>query len=200
MLQQVSSAPGLAGLVLSAAVLMGSPGPSTMSVTAVGAAFGLRRALPYAAGLIVGTILVLLAVAAGLLAMLLAVPHLAPLLSLAAAGYILVLALRIARAPPLAGAPGAATAAPSLAGGLALAVANPKAYVAIAAVLAGAAPETAAALKVAILAAMIVLVHLGWLLGGAALSRALRDPVRSRIANLAFALLLVAAGAAAMLR
>jgi threonine/homoserine/homoserine lactone efflux protein len=199
MLQQDPSASGIAGLVLSAAVLMGSPGPSTMSVTAVGAAFGLRRALPYAAGLIAGTVVVLLAVAAGLVAMLLAVPRLAPLLTLAAAAYIIYLAVRIARAPPLSARDGVATA-PSFLGGLLLAAANPKAYVAIAAVLAGAAPTAAPVLKIAILAGMIVLIHLGWLLGGAALSRALRDPVRSRIANVTFAVLLVASSVAAVLR
>lgn len=204
MLPQVPSltVPSLAGipaLVLAAAALMGSPGPSTLSVTAVAAAFGPRRALPYAAGLIAGTVAVLLAVAAGLVAMLLAVPHLAPLLTLAAAAYILLLAVRIARAPPLS-APGPTAAAPSLAGGFALAVANPKAYVAIAAVLAGASPATAPALKIAVLGAMIVAIHLGWLVGGAALSRALRHPVRARIANLAFAAVLVGTSLAAVLR
>jgi threonine/homoserine/homoserine lactone efflux protein len=199
MLQQAPSASGIVGLVLAASVLMGSPGPSTMSVTAVGAAFGLRRSLPYAAGLIAGTLAVLLAVAAGLVALLLAVPRLAPLLTLAAAAYIVLLAVRIARAPPLS-APGAAAAAPSFLAGVALATANPKAYAAIAAVLAGAAPGIAAALEIAILAAMTVLIHLGWLLGGAALSRALRDPVRSRIANVTFAVLLVGTSLAAVLR
>jgi len=42
-------------LILAALVVMGSPGPSTMSVTAVGAAFGFRRALAYLAGLVLGT-------------------------------------------------------------------------------------------------------------------------------------------------
>ena len=71
---------------------MGSPGPSTISVTAVGAAFGLRRSLAYLCGLILGTTVVLLAVATGLAAMLLSVPHIAPLLIAASAAYMLYLA------------------------------------------------------------------------------------------------------------
>ena len=39
---------------------------------------------------------------------------------------------------------------------------------------------------------MIVVIHLFWLLAGAALSRLLRDPVASRIVNLVFAAILIA--------
>ena len=38
----------LLALVLASAVVMGSPGPATISVTAVGAACGLRHSLGYA--------------------------------------------------------------------------------------------------------------------------------------------------------
>ncbi|TGR75579.1 LysE family translocator, partial [Mesorhizobium sp. M2D.F.Ca.ET.223.01.1.1] len=51
-------------LVVAATVVMGSPGPATISVTAVGAAFGLRPSLGYTSGVVLGTIAVLLAVAA----------------------------------------------------------------------------------------------------------------------------------------
>jgi threonine/homoserine/homoserine lactone efflux protein len=46
----------LAALILASAAVMGSPGPSTMSVTAVGAAFGLRRSLDYLWSLILATV------------------------------------------------------------------------------------------------------------------------------------------------
>ena len=46
-------------------------------------------------------------------------------------------------------------------------------------------------LKIAILAAMIVLIHLAWWLAGAVFSRAFHDPVWSRRVNLAFAAALV---------
>ncbi|TKB63782.1 MAG: LysE family translocator, partial [Mesorhizobium sp.] len=43
----------LLALVLASAIVMGSPGPATISVTAVGAAFGLRDSLRYASGIVV---------------------------------------------------------------------------------------------------------------------------------------------------
>jgi threonine/homoserine/homoserine lactone efflux protein len=64
----------LSSLILMSAIVMGSPGPSTVSVTAVGAAFGWRRSLPYAIGLIAGTTAVLAAVAGGVFTLVLSVP------------------------------------------------------------------------------------------------------------------------------
>ena len=75
----------LLALVLAATVVMGSPGPTTISMTAVAAAFGVRRSLPYLCGLILGTTVVLLAVATGIVAMLLSVPQIAPVLITASA-------------------------------------------------------------------------------------------------------------------
>ena len=194
----------LLGLVLTSLVVMGSPGPSTMSVTAVGAAFGFRRSIGYTSGLVLGTSGVLLAVAAGVVAVLLSVPLLAPVLILASAAYMVYLAYKIATAPPLSRQdPGARV--PSLAAGFLLAIANPKAYVAITAVFASSAlglasPLAEAALKIATLALMIVLIHLCWLLAGASFARLLSRPLISRIANIAFAAILVATTAIAVLR
>ncbi len=193
---------GLWALLLTSAALMGSPGPSTISVTAVGAAFGLRRAMPYILGLIAGTTLVLLAVATGVFALLLAIPNLAPVLTAASAVYIVYLAFRIARAPPLS-APHAEAPRPAFGGGLLLAVANPKAYVAIGAVFAGATlgglpPVADAVAKTAVLTGMIVLIHVVWALAGSALAGLLRDPRASRIVNVALAGLLVLTSALAL--
>jgi threonine/homoserine/homoserine lactone efflux protein len=187
--------PALASLILASLVVMGSPGPSTMSVTAVGAAFGFRRSLAYLVGLVLGTIAVLVAVAAGVVAMLLSLPRLAPLLVAASAAYIAYLAFKIATAPPLSGQDPAASA-PSFAGGFLLGVANPKAYLAIAAVFAGTTLAVGshvieAMLKAAVLTMMIVVIHLGWLIAGVSLSRLLRHPVGSRIVNLLFATILM---------
>ena len=174
----------LLSLIVASLLVMGSPGPSTISVTAVGAAFGLRRSLAYLSGLVAGTVAVLLAVAAGVVSVLLAVPQLAPMLLAASAVYILYLAYRIATAPPLS-TRDETVVAPSFLGGVLLAVANPKAYVAIAAVFA--ASMLGPALKILVLAAMIVLIHVVWLLAGAAFARVFRDPAWSRRVNIAFA-------------
>ncbi|MER8678538.1 LysE family transporter [Mesorhizobium sp. M1405] len=192
----------LLALVLASAIVMGSPGPATISVTAVGAAFGLRDSLRYASGIVVGTVLVLLVVATGIMAVLAALPKLAALLAVVSAASILHLAFKIATAPPLAARVGGA-ALPTFLGGFFLGVANPKAYVAIAAVFAGASSGAAARLaisaKLAVLALMIVAIHLLWLLAGAAFARLLRKPLASRIINLVFAVTLIATAALAAL-
>lgn len=189
-------------LVLAATVVMGSPGPATISVTAVGAAFGLRPSLGYTSGVVLGTIAVLLIVAAGVFGAITSLPGLAPVLSIASAAYILYLAFKIATAPPLAERGSTATR-PDLPGGFMLAVANPKAYVAIGAVFAGAASRADAlgvSTRLLVLAAMIVAIHAAWLLAGTAFARFLRHPLASRIINLVFAATLVLTTVLAALR
>ena len=200
MTSQLASSPAiwrpLIALILAAVVVMGSPGPSTISATAMGAAFGFRRSLKYVCGLIAGTTAVLLAVSVGVVALLFSIPEGARALNAVSAAYILFLAYKIATAPPLESRGGEGRA-PAFLGGLLLAIANPKAYLAIAAVFAGAtlfADDRGrdAIVKTAVLAAMIVIIHIVWLLAGASLSRVLRDPVRSRLVNVALAAALVA--------
>ena len=183
-------------LVLTSLAIMGSPGPATISLVAAGSSYGLRRSLAYLAGIAVGTTVVLVAVATGITAVLLAVPAVGSVLIALSAAYILWLAYHVATAPPLA-AQSAASEAPSLAGGALLGVANPKAWVAIAAVfasshLAGSAAADAGA-KVAVLIPMIVLINSAWLVAGASLAPMLREPRRSRVVNVTLAVVLVAA-------
>jgi threonine/homoserine/homoserine lactone efflux protein len=191
-------------LILASAVIMGSPGPSTMSVTAVGAAYGFRRSLSYAYGLILGTIAVLFAVAVGIVTILLSIPHATPLLVAIAAVYILYLAFQIATAPALAGHRDQ-VAAPAITGGFLLAITNPKAYFAIAAVFAGTSIFNGdrlldAAVKTAVLSAMIVVIHICWLSAGSSLSYVLRNPISSRIVNVSLAVSLVVVTVFALLR
>lgn len=196
----------LANLVLlwlAALPLMGSPGPATLSTAAVGASFGWRRGLPYLGGIVAGTAAVLLLIATGVTAVVLAVPALATVITVVAAAYILYLAWRIATAPPLS-KENTAAKAPAFPGGFLLAVANPKAFAAIGAVYAGHSVvpgELAAdaAAKVAALALVIVLVNSAWLLFGSLIAHALHDPKKSRIANVTFAILLVVSVALALL-
>src|SRR5256885_3579530 len=94
-------------LLLSLAV-MGSPGPATISPIAAGSVYGVRRSLPYLAGIIVGTTIVLVAVAAGVTAALPAVPAIGSILIGISAVYIPWPAHHIATAPP----PSKPTAAP----------------------------------------------------------------------------------------
>jgi threonine/homoserine/homoserine lactone efflux protein len=193
----------LPALLLTSLAVMGSPGPATISLTASGVAFGVRRSARYLAGIVAGTTVVLLAVAVGVTGALLAIPTVRPVLIAGAAAYILYLAYRIATAPPLRAGSDAA-AAPSLAGGLLLGVANPKAWVAIAAVFVSVRLSADAALdaglKASTLTAMIVVINAGWLLAGAWVAPVLHDPARSRRANVVLASALILSTAAALLR
>ncbi|TIM24958.1 MAG: LysE family translocator, partial [Mesorhizobium sp.] len=73
--------------------------------------------------------------------------------------------------------------------------------VAIAAVFAGtsSAGELDAGLRLAVLASMIVAIHVLWLLAGAAFARFLRKPLASRVINLTFAATLVLTTALAVI-
>jgi threonine/homoserine/homoserine lactone efflux protein len=193
----------LGTLLVTSLAIMGTPGPATISLTAAGSAYGVRRSLTYLAGIIAGTTVVLLAVATGITAALLAVPAVRPVLIAAGAAYIVWLAYHIATAPPLA-AQAEGSAAPGLAGGALLGVANPKAWVAIAAVfasarLAGGAALDAAA-KTAVLTVMIVVINSTWLAAGASLAPLLRDARRARWINGALAAVLVAAALLTVVR
>jgi threonine/homoserine/homoserine lactone efflux protein len=191
-------------LVLTSAAIMGSPGPATISLTAAGSAFGVRRSAGYLAGIVLGSTVVLLAVGTGITAALLAVPALRIALIAISVVYILRLAYRVATAPALAlAADDPARAAPTFAGGALLGVANPKAWVAIAAVflssrLAGSATVDAVA-KIAVLSTMILLINAAWLAAGASLAPWLREPRRARASNVSLAVALVAATALAVL-
>ena len=187
-------------LLVTALAIMGSPGPATISLTAAGSAYGVRRSLGYLAGILAGTVVVLVAVATGITATLLAVPALRAVLLVLSAAYILWLAWRIATAG--VGTGPRLGAAPSLAGGAMLGVANPKAWVAIAATFGSARladpATTDAAAKVALLSVVAVLIMTVWLIVGASFAPALRDPRRARVVNLALAATLVAATALAL--
>jgi threonine/homoserine/homoserine lactone efflux protein len=82
-----------------------------------------RHSLKYLIGIIVGTTVVLVAVATGITAALVALPAIGSVLLGISAAYILWLAYHIATAPPLS-AQTATADAPSLAGGALLGVAE----------------------------------------------------------------------------
>ena len=190
-------------LWLAALPLMGSPGPATLSTAAVGATYGARRGLPWLAGIVAGTATVLLLIATGVTALVLAVPALKIAITVAAAAYILYLAWRIATAPPLS-KPTEAAKAPAFPGGFLLAVANPKAFAAIGAVYAGHSVVSDdfaldTAVKIAALTLVIVVVNGTWLVFGALIAQVLHDSRKGRIANIVFAVLLVVSVALALI-
>ena len=182
-------------LWLSALVLMGSPGPATVSLAAMGTAYGFRRSGSYLIGVMAGTTGVLLLIATGITAIILAEPVFVRVLSFVAAAYIFYLAWRIATAPIGAG-PKASEKAPAFWPGLMVSLPNPKAFAAIGAAFAGHSivpdsllSDTVA--KVAAIGTVVVIVNVGWLAFGTVFSRVLTHPTHGRIVNILFACLLV---------
>jgi threonine/homoserine/homoserine lactone efflux protein len=192
----------LPGFLLAGLALAGSPGPATLSLAAAGAAFGTRRVAGYLVGIVVGMIAVMAITASGVVGLLVAVPGVAPVVTVAAALYFVWLAWRIASAPPLS-ADGGDRQSPSFLGGFGLSLVNPKGYAAMAALFSGfvllrGRLALDAGVKIALLTGVIVLVNVLWLLGGAMLTRFFRDPRSNRIINIAFAVLLLASVAVAV--
>lgn len=189
--------------LFTALVLVGSPGPNTLSVAAVGAAFGQRRGLRYLAGLTLGMLGVIMAVGTGLSALVLTLPGIAPIVTGLAIVYFLWLAWRIASAPPMARAAPHRNP-PHWSEGTLLSLVNPKAYAAMAAVFSGFtlvidAPFQDALTKAALLMVTILAVNLCWLFAGSALTRLVRSPAAGRAVNIGFALSLLLAVAATTL-
>jgi threonine/homoserine/homoserine lactone efflux protein len=189
-------------LIFAALAIMGSPGPSTISLVGASVTYGVRRSTAYCLGLILGTIVVLLAAATGVTAVLLARPALRWVLIIAATAYILWLAYHIATAPPLSEQT-RADHHPRFMDGLILGIINPKAWIAITAVFASARlADTAladATLKIPLLAFMVAGIHAIWLLVGRLMVPAMRKPRLSRAINIALAALLVVASVLALL-
>ena len=133
---------------------------------------------------------------------LLALPGVTPFVAVVAAMYILWLAFRIATAPPLIGT-GNRDSRPSFRTGLFLSLINPKGYAVMAALYFGFVLVennllSDAAAKLAVVTSTMLVVNFAWLLSGAALTQAFRDPKINRVINLAFAALLVVSVAFAL--
>jgi threonine/homoserine/homoserine lactone efflux protein len=176
--------------LLAAVALLGSPGPGIAALLAVTRGGGLWAGLRYYAGLQVGLALAAAISAAGLFSLLAAFPVLLKAASVIAVLYLVWLAWKIGTAP-IDGA-GSAGVSASAIGGFFLGITNPKAYLAFASLMAsttliGTGATADAALKWALIVAVILVVDMAWVLLGAVLHRAVLPPRIERAMNLAFA-------------
>lgn len=178
-----------------------TPGPGVLSTAGVGSGFGYRAGLAYVAGLFAGNFLVAGAVISGVAAVVLGVPWLRAVLLWGSAAYLLWLAAKIA----FAGAHIAfihSEAAPGFWNGVALQPINPKAYAVNTALFSGFAflPGsliTETTIKLLILNAIWIPIHLAWLWAGVALRRLELAPNIQRAVNVAMAVsMLVVVGIA----
>lgn len=191
-------------LTFAAAVffLIITPGPGVLSAAGVGAGFGFRQGMRYVLGLFIGTNLVAAAVVSGLAAVLLAEPRIRIALFALSFGYLTYLALRIAfagtrvafieRAQP-----------PGIGGGILLQAVNPKAYAVNTALFTGfgflpASYGAEVAIKVVIINAIWVPIHVLWLWAGVTLHRLDLSPRAHSVINILMALSMLAVVALAV--
>jgi threonine/homoserine/homoserine lactone efflux protein len=186
----------LGALAVFAFVTSVTPGPNNVMLTASGANFGFRRSVPHMLGIALGFPAMLIAVGFGAAGVLQSSPGLHLVLKWIGAGYLLWLALAIARSAPTTQGGGAGRPMTMLGAALFQWV-NPKAWV----MLAGALPAftTVGGSLWAEIGAMAVCFALAclpscalWCGFGVAIGRWLESPRALRAFNLSMAALLAA--------
>ncbi|WP_279479359.1 LysE family translocator [Aureimonas sp. SK2] len=186
----------LLALATFAAVSSVTPGPNNIMLMTSGVNFGFRRTIPHMLGIELGFGLLLLAVGAGLGALLHSVPGLQLVMKVASAAYLLWLAWKIAFSKASA-EPAAGAERPITFGQAALfQVVNPKAWamalVAMGAYVSAKAPVLSMLVVVAAFLIVGIPTAVIWTGFGMGLRTFLADPRRLRIFNLVMGLALVA--------
>ncbi len=185
----------VAQFMVFAASQVGTPGPANMALMTTGAKFGLSRALPFVAGVVVGKQLVIWPMGFGLLELGRRAPWVFETLKWVSAAYIIWLAWRVANSQ--LATPDADGVAPGFAAGLLVHPLNPKAWAMITAGFTNfAAPgtpvlEATATIAICLFAAQIVL-HPLWTLGGDRLAHAVAGTTAERYLMWSLAALTVA--------
>ncbi|MFQ6552297.1 LysE family translocator [Aestuariibius insulae] len=185
----------LTPLMVFAASQVATPGPANMILLATGARFGLRRAVPFVAGVALGKQLIIWPAGFGLLALAEQAPFVFAALKWASLAYILWLAWRIAGTRL---SPGQADdAPPSFIAGLIVHPLNPKAWAMIIGIFTNFIPQgTTPLLGTAVVAAALLIVqlifHPLWTFAGETVARVIAGRPAERWLMAALALLTLA--------
>jgi len=185
-------------------VLLGSPGPATLSLAAVGATFGVSRGLPYLAGILTGLVCAMAGAVFGVAALFVRWPEARWVIQSLGAAYLLYVAYRIATAPILAKGAAAPHNTPGFRDGFILNLLNPKAYAAFFVLFSQfllpfdniAFSYSITSLVVAIL---MVLIDSIWLVVGSTINAIFTHPRTARATRVLFALSIVVATVWALL-
>jgi threonine/homoserine/homoserine lactone efflux protein len=182
-------------LIVFAFVTSITPGPNNFMLLASGVNYGFRRTVPHMLGISAGFASLLLAVGAGLGAVLMAYPPLELTLKIAAVAYLLYLAWRIAMSRSLSVKADKAARPMRFHEAAAFQWVNPKAWVMAVTAMAVYASPQVPFLSVPLVAFAFTLVNLPsvsvWAGFGMALRGLLADPVRLKWFNIAMGFALV---------
>jgi threonine/homoserine/homoserine lactone efflux protein len=187
----------IAALVIATAALLGSPGPATLSLAAVGATSGISRGLPYYAGILVGLLFAMLGAIAGLATVLTRWPQAGLVIQSLGAAYIVFVAWKIATAPTVTEDASEDIRHPGFRDGVILNILNAKAYAAFLALFSQfLLPIDGIVLAYLATATIIfgigVIVDTAWLFAGGFLQSIFRNPRSARLIRIVFGLLIVA--------
>lgn len=179
-------------------MLLGSPGPATLSLAAVGATFGVSKGLPYLFGILLGLLCAMAGAVFGVAAIFEQWPEVQLSVQLLGAAYLMYVAFRIATAPVLADGEAEQHKMPGFRDGFVLNLLNPKAYAAFFVLFSeflvpfDDISDRYIATSLIVFAVAII-VDTIWLVIGSGIRTVFSHPKSARITRILFALSIVAA-------
>jgi threonine/homoserine/homoserine lactone efflux protein len=188
----------LIALTIASGVLLGSPGPGTLSLAAVGANFGVSRGTPYLVGILLGLFCAMAGAVFGVAAIFVQWPEARRIVQLLGAAYLFYVAFRIATAPVLRDGEIAEHQVPGFRDGFILNLLNPKAYAAFFVLFSEfLVPFDNGPSRYVITSLVVFTVAIGvdtiWLVTGSGIRSIFSHPRSARATRIAFALSIVVA-------
>ena len=183
-------------LITTTALLLGSPGPAPLALAATGATFGVKKGIPFLAGILVGLSVAIVGATAGVAALFAQFPSFRVVCQVVGGLYILYIAFKIASAPIIDSHK--AKIAPNFKDGFILNLLNPKAYAAFLAIFSQFLlpfSDTTIGYIVTALTCLTVatLVDILWLMFGGLLRPIFSNPKQARAIRIVFAIFMVMA-------
>lgn len=177
-------------LVIATAALLGSPGPAPLSLAASSASYGIKKALPFYFGILLGLVAAILGAIFGIALLIESHPNAKYTLQILASLYLLYVTYKIATAP--INTEQQQSNCPTLVDGFILNLLNPKAYAAFFAifshfVLPFENTQWGIGVTAIICFLVAVVVDFIWLAAGRLLARQFAHPARGRVLRFVFA-------------
>ena len=181
-------------LIIATALLLGSPGPAPLALAATGAAYGVKKGVPFLYGILFGLSIAIVGATVGLATLFSSFPNLRFICQIIGAMYIAYIAFKIATAPIVSRS--TSVTAPSFKDGFILNLLNPKAYAAFLAIfsqfLLPFANSTVGYVVTGITCLLVAtVVDALWLLFGGVLKPVFSNPKQARAIRILFAILML---------